>query len=87
MTAPSQHRSLDILEAELPAILASEVERYWQRLLDRCDADQRTWYAEFAASDQRQHLLSAFAGSPALADMCERHPAWLPDLVGLCRVR
>ncbi|MFT6550197.1 MAG: glutamate-ammonia-ligase adenylyltransferase [Zhongshania marina] len=81
MTAPSQHRSLDILEAELPAILASEVERYWQRLLDRCDADQRTWYAEFAASDQRQHLLSAFAGSPALADMCERHPAWLPDLV------
>ncbi|CAA0117623.1 bifunctional [glutamate--ammonia ligase]-adenylyl-L-tyrosine phosphorylase/[glutamate--ammonia-ligase] adenylyltransferase [Zhongshania aliphaticivorans] len=80
MMAPSRHRSLDILEAELPAILASEVERYWQRLLDRCDADQRAWYSAFAESDQRQYLLTAFAGSPALADLCERHPTWLPDL-------
>ena len=81
MSAPSEYRSLHILPEELPAALAGDVEKHWQNICERSDAAQREWYFAFAQSEHRQQLLTAFACSPALAELCARHPAWLPSLV------
>tara|TARA_R110001599_G_scaffold12117_11_gene56936 strand:- start:3610 stop:6534 length:2925 start_codon:yes stop_codon:yes gene_type:complete len=69
---------------ELPAALLAGVEQRWQGLLEHCDneqfREQGEWYSRFIGSPRRGELLQAFACSPALFEICARHPDWLPSL-------
>ncbi|WP_373079177.1 bifunctional [glutamate--ammonia ligase]-adenylyl-L-tyrosine phosphorylase/[glutamate--ammonia-ligase] adenylyltransferase [Zhongshania sp.] len=75
---------LGLQAGELPEPLNGDVVQRWQSVLERCDTSElnaaRQWYCDFAASSRRIELLRAFACSPALADLCVRHPEWLPAL-------
>lgn len=67
--------------AKLPAPLQCEAQQALERILEVCDTDQRRQYQHLAASAEDAHRLATLlAASPFAAQLCRRHPEWLPAL-------
>jgi len=65
----------------LPLPLQREAQVAWENVSVRCDDNQREQYIGLLHSDNfARYLTTLFACSPFAAQLCQRHPDWLPTL-------
>ncbi len=71
--------ALDSFIEKLPPALGEDTKLRWQRLWQACEGGDRDWFAAQAADPERAARLGTLlACSPAAAEICQRHPGWLP---------